>query len=202
MPNRETGAPVTGVILAGGESSRFGANKALVRLNGKGIVETQVTLFRDLFQDVLLIANDPAVFENLDVRVLSDLIPGMGPLGGIFTGLFHAKFPEIFVAACDMPFLDRRLIRMLIEARFDVDVVVPKSRRGLEPLHAVYGKRCLKPIYELVVSGTRQVFQFFPQVRVREIEEESLRVIAPDLRCLFNINTMDDFRVAEAMTEG
>ena len=80
--------PMTGVILAGGKCRRLGFNKALLKINGERLIDRTVKIFRNLFPEVILITNEPMDFLDLDVKIAADIVPGRGPLGGIFTGLF------------------------------------------------------------------------------------------------------------------
>jgi molybdenum cofactor guanylyltransferase len=96
---------ITGVILAGGKSSRFGSNKAFASMNGTQLIERVIAIMGSIFKDLIIITNDPDEYSFLGLPMYEDLIKGLGPLGGIYTGL--EKIPEKtgFFVACDMPFL-------------------------------------------------------------------------------------------------
>jgi molybdopterin-guanine dinucleotide biosynthesis protein A len=134
---------VTGVILAGGRSSRMGSNKALLPFRGGRFIEAIHRQLRTLFAEVLLVTNTPEQYGFLDCPMVLDLHPGMGALAGLQAGLLHSGTPHIFAVACDMPYLDDTLIRTLSERRHRADVVIPEGPHGPEPLHAVYGRTCL-----------------------------------------------------------
>ena len=133
----------TGIILAGGKNLRMGQNKAFLEVQGQRIIDRTKSLFVDLFDEVLLVANSLPDYLDLNLRTVADLYREKGPLGGIFTGLFHASFPHAFVAACDMPFLNRALISHLVGLSPGYDIVIPLTEDGLQPLHAVYSRKCL-----------------------------------------------------------
>jgi len=183
---------VTAVVLAGGLSRRFGENKAMVDVFGAPLIQRVLEVVRDLFRKLLLVTNDTAAFRDFQVPAVEDLEKGMGPLGGIYTGLKTMETPYAFVCACDMPDLNANLVRLLVEQRLQYDVVAPRVNGWLEPLHAVYSKACLEPIQELLNRGERQIFRFFPKVRVRYVERRELEAADPSLRSFFNINTRAD----------
>jgi len=118
---------VTGVILAGGKSSRFGANKAFAEVNGRQLIRRVTDIMGSVFEELIIITNDPGEYSSLGLPMHEDLIKGLGPLGGIYTGL--EKMPERlgFFVACDMPFLNEDLIRYITEKMDDdLDAVVPR----------------------------------------------------------------------------
>ena len=137
--------PCSGIILAGGLSSRFGGrDKALIEWNGRTLLDYIRQAFGDLFQEIILVTNSPGRFAAWDMTLVTDLFAQRSSLTGIHAGLFYAKYPLAFVTACDTPLLQPALIRMLLEtAHDDTDVVIPQTENGLEPLCAVYSQRCL-----------------------------------------------------------
>ncbi len=186
-------AGVTGVILAGGTSSRMGSNKALLPHPGGRFVEAIHRQMATLFENVLLVTNTPELFDFLPCRKVKDLIPGMGALSGIHSGLFHSGDPFVFVAACDMPYLNTELIRHLASRAEGNDVVVPEGSDGLEPLHAVYGKSALGAIEETLHTGKGRIVSFFDRVKVRKISAGEVSRFDPDFRSFRNINTPEDY---------
>ena len=186
-------ADVTGVILAGGKSSRMGKNKALLEIGGERIIDKAVSLFKSLFKEVILVTNTPEEYAGHDVKVVTDIFPGKGSLGGIYTGLVYASCDYSFIASCDMPFLKRELIEYLINIKNGFDVVVPKLRTGHEPLHAVYSRRCLKPIEALIKKDDLRIIGFYPEVRVKEVSEDELAPFNSEPSPFININTPEDY---------
>jgi molybdopterin-guanine dinucleotide biosynthesis protein A len=182
---------VTGVILAGGKSLRYGRNKALVKIEGIPLIERVVNVMSSLFRHLILITNTPDEYAFLKLPMHEDLIKGLGPLGGIFTALMTIKNPAGFFVACDMPNLNRELIHYMVEIRYDFDAVVPRLREGTEALHALYGKRCLPSIKHLIDSSQYQIFRFYPHVSVRYVNETEIRRFDPQLESFFNINKPD-----------
>ena len=185
---------ITGVILAGGESRRYGRNKAFVKVNGIPLIERVMGVMQSVFQNLILITNTPEEYAYLKLPVHQDLIKGLGPVGGIFTALTAIPDDAGFFVACDMPFLQRELIRHIVEKRGNFDVVVPRISGKMETLHALYDKRCLPAIRRLIDSRQYQVFRFFSEVSVRYVNEDEIRRFDPELRSFLNINKPQELR--------
>jgi molybdopterin-guanine dinucleotide biosynthesis protein A len=193
---------ITGLILVGGKSGRYGSNKAMVEVDGVRLIDRAVRVMRALFQEVILLTNTPHEYAYLDLPMLEDLIKGLGPLGGIYTGLEAISHDAGFFVACDMPFLNDTLIRHIAALRKGFDAVVPRVDWMIEPLHAVYTKRCLPPIKHLIDSKKYQIIKIFPSIRTRYMEEEEIRAYDPQLRSFFNINKPQDLLKAEKLKTG
>ncbi len=187
----------TGIILAGGKNLRMGKNKAFLEINGRRIIDRTKDLFLEVFDEVLLVTNSPLEYVDLNLRMVADLIPERGSLGGIYTGLFHSSHAHAFAAACDMPFLNRSLIRRLIQLAPKFDIVIPKTKDGLQPLHAVYSQNCLPFMEELLRRNNLKIIDFFHRVDVREVPTEEILPFDPDLKAFLNINTPGDLRDLE-----
>ncbi|MFH0811854.1 MAG: molybdenum cofactor guanylyltransferase [Pseudomonadota bacterium] len=185
---------MTGVILCGGESRRMGQNKAFISIQGERIIDRTVSLFKDLFDDVLLVTNAPLEYLDLNVRIVTDLIPKKGSLGGIYTGLFFSSSPKAFFVGCDMPFLDKKVIRYFLNKADEADIVVYRSNQYWEPLHAIYSRKFIKPIERLMQQGELTILKAYKWMKVREIKKEEVEPIDPGLHSLVNINTPDDLK--------
>jgi molybdopterin-guanine dinucleotide biosynthesis protein A len=185
---------VTGVILAGGKSTRYGSNKALAEVHGTKLIERVVQTMEPLFEPLLLVTNTPHEYSYLELPMVEDLIKGLGPIGGIHTGLETISDEAGFFVACDMPYLNENLLRYMVTLKEDFDAVIPRVGRMVEPLHALYTKQCLPAIRESIDSRLYQAMRFFHKIRVRYVDEEELRSIDPQLRFLFNINKPEDLR--------
>ena len=183
---------ITGVILAGGKSSRYGTNKALVRIEGIPLIERVAAVMQSLFERVFLITNTPDEYAYLGFPMHEDLIKGLGPIGGIYTALTAIPNSGGFFTPCDMPFLNPYLIRYMIDIREDYDAVVPKVSEKVEALHSLYSKRCLPAVKKLIDRREYQVFRFFPEVSVRYVEEAEIRGFDSQLRSFLNINRPEE----------
>jgi molybdenum cofactor guanylyltransferase len=183
---------ICGVILAGGKSSRYGRNKALVEIDGVPLIERIISVLKDLFQRVILITNTPKEFARFRLPMEEDLIKGLGPLGGIYTALHSIPEEYGFFVACDMPFLNAQLITHMIDIREQYDVVAPKIDWKIEALHTLYRKTCLGEIENMIRNHQYQVIRFFDRVSVRYMDESEVRELDPSLNSFFNINRPED----------
>jgi molybdopterin-guanine dinucleotide biosynthesis protein A len=192
-----------GTVLAGGKSRRFGRNKAVELFEGERLIERQVRTLRSLFPEVMIISNTPELYLDLNVTIVQDIVPGRGPLGGIYTGLLFAQGDSIFVTACDMPFLQLPVIRRMLDLFSGHDVVVPRLGEYLEPLHGIYSPRCLPHIKRMLDREDLQVIRFFPSLKVAYLDEEEIRGLDPAGLSFFNINTPEDLaRAMEILGSG
>ncbi|MGB9699860.1 MAG: molybdenum cofactor guanylyltransferase [Thermodesulfobacteriota bacterium] len=192
---------MTGIILAGGKNLRMGENKAFLEINGQRIIDRTRRLFQELFAEVILVTNSPFDYLDLRLRMVVDLIPGKGALGGIFTGLFYASFSHAFVAACDMPFLNKEMISYLISLASKYDIVIPKTEDGFQPLHAIYSQKCLPHMENLLRQGNLKIIDFFHLVRTREVLTSELATFDPLLKSFFNVNTPEDLARAKELAQ-
>jgi molybdopterin-guanine dinucleotide biosynthesis protein A len=183
---------MTGIILAGGKSTRMGEDKAFIEVGEVPLFERAYRVLREIFSEIIIVANDARPFENYEARLQKDIISDKGALGGLYTGLFHSQSHHAFCAACDMPLLNPRLIKYMAEERDEYDVIVPRTRDGLHPLHAIYSKRCLNPMRQLLNRDDLRIVNFFPQVTVRYIEEMEIRELDPHMRSLISVNTEEE----------
>lgn len=193
------GAPLGGIILAGGQSQRMGRPKALLRLaaDQPTLIELVARSLAGVAAETILVTNTPAAFRHLGLRMLPDQFIGQGPLAGIQAGLAASRHEHNLVVACDMPFLNPALLTWLAARPRDYDVLVPRRADGtLETMHAVYSRACRPAIEARLASGDTRITCFFSHVRVIYVEEPELRRLDPDLRSLSNLNTPDEFVAA------
>jgi molybdopterin-guanine dinucleotide biosynthesis protein A len=192
------------VIQAGGGSRRMGEDKALKSFLGRPLIQRVVDRLASIAAEILVTTNHPAGYTFLGLRLVPDLVPGCGTLGGLYTAIASASHPIVAVVACDMPFASAALIEAAIRLliREEADVVVPRSSGGLEPMHAVYrGAACLPVIQSAVESNQLKVIDWFPAVHVREITPEEVAAVEPSGLTFWNINTPEDFITAERLVQ-
>ncbi len=187
---------MTGVVLAGGRSTRMGSNKALLEFGGTRLIERLLRTIRPLFREIAIIANDPETYAYLGVPIWPDRIPGKGSLGGIYTAVYHSTFPQTFCIACDMPFPNPTVIAYLRDLASGYDVVVPRTADGYQPLHAFYSQTCLPPMEAMIYADRLKIDRLFPAVRLRTVEENELRPMDPSLLCFVNVNTQEELAAA------
>ncbi|GAX60747.1 molybdopterin-guanine dinucleotide biosynthesis protein A [Candidatus Scalindua japonica] len=171
----------------------MGSNKAFLKLKGKTFIELQIELLREIFDKISISANTPSEYEYLNLPVYKDIDPGRGPLGGIYTSLISSSSFHTFMLACDMPFVETELIKHLKSLTKEYDVVIPKSERGLEPLHAFYSKNCIDPIKRELDANNLRIISFFPQVNVKIVELDNLASSNNFKSAIKNLNTRDEY---------
>jgi molybdenum cofactor guanylyltransferase len=187
-----------GVILAGGQSSRMGTNKALLELHGEPLIQRLARRLQRWFDQVVVVTNTPEAFAFLGLPMAGDRLPGMGPLGGLEAGLSLSRHEHAFFAACDMPFVDEPFVRHLLGLAPGHDVVVPLVGGEYEPMHAVYSRSLLPAVTANLESRRLRLISIFDGARVRVVEEAEIRSFGDPGRLFFNCNTPEDFRQAQA----
>jgi molybdopterin-guanine dinucleotide biosynthesis protein A len=190
---------VTGVVQAGGHSTRMGGHpKALIELGGRSIVERVVAALTPVVDDVLVVTNTPELYTFLGLPMVADVYPDHGSLGGIYSGL-RAAGEIAFTVACDMPFLHPDVVRLVVARAGEADVVIPRVGEQLETMHAAYGKACLPPIEERLRAGRLKIVGFFESVRVVEIGEVEVARFRDPAVAFMNVNTPDELERARAL---
>jgi molybdenum cofactor guanylyltransferase len=193
----------TGVILAGGLNRRFsGKNKSLLHLGKERVLDHIHKVFRDFFDKIILVTNDPLLYVDRDLTIVNDIYPQRSSLTGIHAGLYFSSTPYAFVSACDTPFLKKEMIRMILDnIRPGIEVVIPETDAGMERLCAVYSRKCIRPIEHQLDRNEFKIDRFFNKVKVLKLKEPLLRKVDPDLVSFFNMNTPADLELARTMSE-
>ena len=192
---------ISAAILAGGRATRLGgADKASLDVGGRRIIERQLAAIAAVSDDVRVVVHEPgdaARYADLAIRAVPDAIAGAGPLGGVYTALADARHDRVLVLACDLPFVTSALAERLLKESGtgeEVDAVVPRSARGLEPLCAVYRTRCAAAARTCIERGELRMTAFLARLHVRELD-----AFGPDDGgALFeNVNTPHDYARAK-----
>ncbi len=186
-------AGVTGVILAGGRSSRMGRDKSLLPYNGRPLIETVFKTLSELFADVVVVTDRPDDYGFLPCPKIPDIHAGQGSLAGVHAGLKRSRNERIFVVACDMPHLDKDLIHWLAGIGTAAPALVPESGGGLEPLHAFYSKAALPAIEEAITSGNRKILDLLENIGAEIVPAAEVARHSPDFRSFMNLNTPEDY---------
>src|SRR5271157_5879128 len=166
------------VIQAGGQSSRMGQDKALKLFLGRPLIQRVIERLRPIAEEVLVTTNHPEDYAFLNLALFTDLKPGRGPLGGLYTALFSAKHSTVAVAACDMPFVNVELFKAASEimVKEETDVVIAKTDEGYEPLHAVYRRTtCIPAVESAIASDKWRMDSWFPQVKICVLAPEEIK---------------------------
>jgi molybdopterin-guanine dinucleotide biosynthesis protein A len=186
-------ADATGVLVAGGRATRFGGlRKGSLRVGGETIADRTLRLFRALFDDVLVVANDPAPWEEARVRVVPDTLAGKGAPGGLHAALLNAGTGWVFTAGADMPFLAPEPIALLAAWRPGARAVVPRWRGRLEPLHAFWSAGLLGEVERRLLAGDPSLQQLATGLGARIVDEEAWAEVDPKGRAFENANTAED----------
>ncbi|MGC9393458.1 MAG: molybdenum cofactor guanylyltransferase [Anaerolineae bacterium] len=190
---------LSGVILAGGCSNRMGMDKRFLTIQGQPLVVWVVERLRALVDEVIVAALDPAVFDGIAARVVTDVYPGQGVLAGLHAGLAAARSEWAVVVAGDMPLLNPALLRAMLRLAQDgeADIVVPQWQGNLEPLHTLYRPSACAPAAEAALqAGKRRIVAFYPDVRVHVMPQAEVVCWDPEGRSFFNVNTPEDWSLA------
>lgn len=194
---------VTGIILAGGRSRRLGRDKAVEPFGGQPLIRRVVERIEPVTDEIVVVVADPARGAALPLdarhRIVPDIYPDLGSLGGIFSGLTAAGGQWGLVVACDMPFLNRQLLEYMRSRREGFDAVVPLPGAYPEPAHALYSKACLPHIEARLRAGDLKISRFFDAVRVNYLTGATLTRFDPELRSFFNVNSPEDLAQALAL---
>lgn len=183
---------VTGVVLAGGGSTRMGSDKAALPIAGEPLLRRVVRRLHAALTEVIVIGPRDLADLVPDVMVLADMRPGMGPLGGMETALRTVSAKYIFTVACDMPFLEPRLVRAMGELALrdsGVDAVVLRTERGTEQLHAVYARSCLPTIQRQLDANDLALRHLLSRLRTREFPQDEAAQYDPTGLSAYNANT-------------
>ncbi len=186
----QTLLPMTGIILAGGKSSRMGCNKAFIEWDGAPLIEHSLAVFNAVFAEVMISSNHPELYADYGVKVIKDNYPDHGPLGGLEACLREARYDYAFFAACDMPFLNTEVIRFMAEEIEGEDILVPEIEGVVHPLHAFYHKNCLPLLAESLKAKHLKLTKLVQQYsRVRYLREKDFRDFPAIHLFLSNMNT-------------
>lgn len=191
---------ISGVVLGGGKSRRMGTDKREVSVHGKPLLERALTVLLELFSEVLLVLAEPDVRREHDrVKIVTDIIPGCAAAGGLYTGLYYSQYSRVFVAACDMPFLQPAVIEFFSTTSPQADVVLAQLANGLQPMHGVYSKKCLPFLKNMLDAQDFRVQALADQenLNVHLIPESELTPLDPRLLSFLNVNSPADVEFAQ-----
>jgi molybdopterin-guanine dinucleotide biosynthesis protein A len=189
---------LSGIILAGGESLRMsGENKSLLMLGAEKLILRQVRIMRELCSEIIIVTNTPRPFlRTVDesVRIITDYIPGKGPLSGMHAGLTLSRNPNTWVVGCDMPFLSPRAAELMLHKKKEgIEAIIPWLQGAIHPLHGIYDRDCAGHIWTLLKNQDTQLSSLRKVLLWQETVESEFN--EADINCDFmtTIKTRDDY---------
>tara|TARA_Y100000385_G_scaffold93763_1_gene96867 strand:+ start:776 stop:1357 length:582 start_codon:yes stop_codon:yes gene_type:complete len=183
---------LSGIILAGGKSSRMGSDKALLLYNNKTFLEHVVCAIKPLVDDILIISNNKE-HQVDDCSTIPDLILNSGPIAGVYTGLKHTKTENNLVLSCDIPLVQTSILELIIKNNEpDKDVVQIIDDLNSMPLIALYKKRIAPYLLSELNKGERRLVK-----SINKLNKKNISVTKDQHNCLININTVADLKTLE-----
>lgn len=194
------------IILAGGKSTRLGYDKILEKVGNTSLLEQVISRTESLSQGIFIVTAKERTFTRLEnlpkVKIVTDIFPGQGSLGGIYTGLVKSNSFYNLVLAADMPFVNVSLLGYMMEVAEGFDFTLPRVNGLFEPLHAIYTKNCIAPIESILNQGNKVIIELFNYVKVRYVEADEVDRFDPQHLSFFNINTKEDLEHARTIATG
>ena len=191
---------ISTVVLAGGLSRRLGRDKAFEPIGNLPLIQRVLSQVSQISRDTIVVANDKKRETQLlgldGISISIDKYPDTGSLGGIFTGIHASTTDWTFVVACDMPFLNIKLIRYIMSLKEGYDAVVPVIDGRPEPIHSIYSKDCLAHIEEKITNNELKITGFFDKISVRYVNESAINEFDPDHLSFLNVNNEEDLEKA------
>lgn len=185
---------ITGVILAGGKSSRMGTNKSFLKLGNKTIIERIVDLMKSIFSDIIIITNTAEDYKHLNLYLFEDIYKWKGPLAGIHSALVNSSTEKIFVLSCDVPLMSKEMIEYIIEYKSDKPIKFCEAAGYHQPLVGVYSKEILNDVEKFISSmevSDKSFHRFLKSVDVEIIHPNDLSIYNDEI--FFNVNKKDDY---------
>ena len=185
----------TAAILAGGKSSRMGFDKQLLMADDRRILEDMIRTLREEFSDILIVTAKPQLYEDMDVRLCSDVYADKGPLAGVHSALCHARSRYVYLLACDMPVVNldfvRHMKRKILESK--ADICAGKYQDRMEPFNAFYARTLLDDVVYRLETGNSSLFRFIYASRACVISQDEAAGFDKELQMFTNINTRSEY---------
>lgn len=178
----------TGIILAGGKSSRMGKNKALLSVDGKKIIELIAAILKRIFKDVIIISNSKEDFKFLGLQIFEDIYPGLGPLAGIHSGLINSSSEKNFIISCDLPLITEEVIKYISEFKSDKTAIIFKKDEQYQYLCGIYMKALIPALGNALTEKRLKMYSF-----IKEIDAEIVDASIFPEEVFFNLNTPEDY---------
>lgn len=181
------GKNITGIVLAGGRSSRMGSDKGLLKLNDKLFIEHIMLAMKPLVDSIIIVSNNNT-YDQFGYERIIDEVKDAGPLAGLYSGLSHSKTRYNLVLSCDIPLIQTEVLKTLIDTDYkNYDVVQIQSENKTMPLIALYNKECMDKCLKLLHDGERRL-----RVAVGQLNTKTVSIQPRWQEYVKNINTKDD----------
>ncbi len=187
----------SGIIMAGGRSSRMKFNKAFAQVGGKPVIQIIIDKLQPIFQELMIISNEPQLFTSFGLPIFQDVYPYLGPVGGIHSALVNASFDQMFILGCDMPFMNMQLVDYILGKINNYDSVVPEIDSYLQPLAAVYNRSCLPIFSECLEHDKLKLTLIFSELNALVLKEDELQKFGRVREMFFNVNDPDALAEAQ-----
>lgn len=159
---------VTGILLAGGKSSRMGTDKGMVMLNGKKLAAHILDAMKPVVDHLIIVANN-RYYDAFGYSVFSDVVKDCGPMGGIYTGLINSNTRKNLVLSCDIPYVTSRMLTFILAHAEDAEIIFPSVEGNPEPLCAVYDQTCAEKIRMLIDKRELKMQDALRQFKTKEL---------------------------------
>jgi molybdopterin-guanine dinucleotide biosynthesis protein A len=194
-------ADVISAILAGGRNTRMGRDKATLVLDSELLIQRVYGVAQEVFNTIVVVSNNHDVLPGMDVPIIRDVVAVQSPLAGIVSALMYTGADYVFALACDMPFLSGEAMKYMLNNIAGEDIIIPKTEKGYEPLHAIYGRSCISYMLTLLERGRYKIRDILPYLSVKVVKE------APPFFCngisvFTNVNTQEELEKALAVSKG
>jgi len=188
-------------ILAGGMATRLGGrDKSALLVDGRAILDRQIDALTPVVEDLMIVGRSGDVSPQIPAaRMIADIVPGCGPLGGLHAALTSARSDVLFLVACDMPYVSSAFVEHLLSLAGEADAVVPRTERGYHPLCAVYTRACLEPAAAQLADRRLKMLGLLDRLRVRVVPIDEIRCFGAPDRLLANVNTPADYAGVETL---
>ncbi len=184
----------TGIILAGGKSSRMGEDKGLLLFKNKPMIEYLINVLKQTDIPTIIIANNPE-YEKFNLPVYSDIVKDKGPAGGIYTALSHSTSENNIILSCDTPFVSEELISFLIDSHSEHQITIPVYDEKIHPLIGIYNKSLLKIFKKAIGDKNLKMRNIIHSTNLNLIKVPDR--IAENGKCFININNHNDLTCAK-----
>lgn len=187
------------IILAGGESSRMGENKALIQISSQPLIKNLVDKLKPISEKIYVVTDNPAEYDFLeDVVFVPDIFPEKKSiLEAIYSGLKASESEYNFVCSCDLPYLNTNLVQYLFSLKNQFDIVLPLFNNEPQTLHAFYSKTCLSSIEKVLEKGNKKIIRIFRDLNIKYVPETALVTEDPKLLSFFTIKTYLDYMLCK-----